>query len=197
MCNTDLIDQHLANIESLNSQINAIEEDMVSLKARYEGAVKERNAVGVHLLDRNDELCSLYEKLNIQQDVMKKGEIALQEREDELRKQTLLASELRRKIELEKQLLPKCSETNQRISRLRGELAKVRKQVSELSSKMEASDDPKRCRHLKGTDPKRVELNLKIQNLENLLAEKEVCILHLCYNSSPSNTVFSGERKNY
>ncbi len=158
----------------MNSQINAIEEDMVNLKVRYEGAVKERNNVGVHLLDRNDELCILYEKLNIQQDVMKMGEIALQEREDELRKLNLMASELRRKNELEKQLLPKYSETNQKITRMKGELTKVRKQVADLSSKMEASDDPKRCRHLKGSDPKRVELNVKIQNLENLLAEEEV-----------------------
>ena len=39
----------------------------------YEGAVEDRNHTGIMLIDRNDELCILYEKANIQEEVMRKG----------------------------------------------------------------------------------------------------------------------------
>jgi hypothetical protein len=35
---------------------------MIALKRRYERAVEARNAAGIQLIDRNDELCILYEK---------------------------------------------------------------------------------------------------------------------------------------
>ena len=48
---------------------------MLRLKKRYEVAVEERNYTGIQLIDRNDELCILYEKANMQQTVLKKGEL--------------------------------------------------------------------------------------------------------------------------
>lgn len=42
----------------------------------YEGAVEDRNHTGIMLIDRNDELCILYEKANTQEEVMRKGVIA-------------------------------------------------------------------------------------------------------------------------
>jgi hypothetical protein len=36
------------------------------LKKMYEFAVEDRNYTGIQLIDRNDELCILYEKANIQ-----------------------------------------------------------------------------------------------------------------------------------
>lgn len=42
----------------------------------YEGAVEDRNHTGIMLIDRNDELCILYEKANTQEEVMHKGEHA-------------------------------------------------------------------------------------------------------------------------
>ena len=174
LTNKETIDQHLTNIESLNGQINAAEEEMVKLKTRYEATVKDRNSVGMHLLDRNDELCILYERLNIQQDVLKRGEKALQDLEDEIRKLSLVSSELKRKIELEKHLLPKANETKNQISRLEKELVNVRKTVTTMSIKMESPEDPNRCRHLKGRDPPRKELMEKIQSLESSLSQKEV-----------------------
>ncbi len=41
---------------------------------RYEVAVEERNYTGIQLIDRNDELCILYEKSNIQEQIMRNGE---------------------------------------------------------------------------------------------------------------------------
>ena len=51
---------------------------MLKLKSQYENSVETRNFTGMQLIDRNDELCILYEKSNIQEETLKKGEIALQ-----------------------------------------------------------------------------------------------------------------------
>lgn len=174
-----MIDSNLGLIELLNSQINVAEEEMVTIKTRYEAAVKDRNNVGIHLLDRNDELCILYERLNIQQSVLSSGEKGLREREDEIRKLSLLKSELLRKIELEKQLLPKSNKLKTKISKAENELENIQKEVTKFSIRMESPKDPKICRYLEGADPSRKESIEKIQKLELLLAEKEVIIIFL------------------
>lgn len=62
-----VVEQQIVEIEKQNSVINALEREMLRLKAMYEAAVEQRNFAGVQLIDRNDELCVLYEKSNIQE----------------------------------------------------------------------------------------------------------------------------------
>jgi len=65
--------------------INGIEREMLKLKRRYEVSVEERNYTGIQLIDRNDELCILYEKSNMQQATLRKGEAEIRKREEETR----------------------------------------------------------------------------------------------------------------
>ena len=57
----------------------------MTLICRYEVAVEERNYTGIQLIDRNDELCILYEKCNMQQTVLRSGELEIARREEEIR----------------------------------------------------------------------------------------------------------------
>ncbi|KAJ3409840.1 hypothetical protein HDV05_004193 [Chytridiales sp. JEL 0842] len=173
----DQIDQHLSRIETLNTLINAAEEDMVHLKHRYERAMSDRNSVGVHLLDRNDELAILYERFNIQAGVMTKGEAALKDREEDLRQLRIVKSELERRLELKKKKRPEVIELRQRLEQLNEEHAQAKARVAELSARMESPEDPDRCRDLGGKDPDPGELTEKIKKLELMLAEKEEKLL--------------------
>jgi hypothetical protein len=80
----------VAEIDKLNSIINAVERDMVRLKKQYEQAVEERNYTGIQLIDRNDELCILYEKSNIQEQILRNGELQLNSRDEEVSHHPLL-----------------------------------------------------------------------------------------------------------
>lgn len=62
-----VVEQQIVEIEKQNGVINTLEREMLRLKAMYETAVEQRNFAGVQLIDRNDELCVLYEKSNIQE----------------------------------------------------------------------------------------------------------------------------------
>ncbi|ORY51485.1 hypothetical protein BCR33DRAFT_656040 [Rhizoclosmatium globosum] len=173
----DQIDQHLSSIETLNTVINSAEEDMVKLKERYERAVKDRNAVGIHLLDRNDELCILYERLNVLSGIMQNGETALAERLEEMRKLKIVKAEMERRLELKKKLKGEADIVRSDATKLQNELAKCIDRVNELSMAMENPENPERCNDLKGEDDNQGELLGKITRLELMLAEKEERLL--------------------
>lgn len=100
------MDQQIVEIDKLNSLINMLEKRMLVLKSNYERAVDTRNLAGVQLIDRNDELCVLYEKANIQEQTLKQGEVSLQQREEELRLLRLKKAELIRQVEAAKKVVP-------------------------------------------------------------------------------------------
>merc|ERR1711981_238116 len=74
------VEQYVIEIDKLNSIINSIEKEMVVLRRKYEQAVETRNFTGIQLIDRNDELCILWEKSNIQERLLKKGLAEVQRR---------------------------------------------------------------------------------------------------------------------
>lgn len=79
---TAVINQSKAEVDRLTGVIQRLEEDMLKLKKQYEHAVEDRNYTGIQLIDRNDELCILYEKCNLQENIAKNGEMSLNRRED-------------------------------------------------------------------------------------------------------------------
>jgi chromosome segregation ATPase len=170
----DQIDHRLSRIETLNANINAAEEQMMRLKEKYEQSVKDRNQSGVQLLDRNDELCILYERINIQKEIMGKGAASLNDREDEIRRLELILTGLHRKIELEKQKKPLLQQYHKEIAKLEKEREHFDRRLGELSARMENPDDPSRCRNLGGEDPDQDHLSKKIEKLETLLVAQEV-----------------------
>ena len=65
----EMVDEQILEMDKLNALINAAEKEMLRLKKQYETVVESRNFTGIMLIDRNDELCILYEKANIQEEV--------------------------------------------------------------------------------------------------------------------------------
>ena len=69
---------------------------MNDLTKKYETACESRNYMGIKLIDRNDELCILYEKSNIHENVLKNGEQEIREKEEEIRMLDLELKERKR-----------------------------------------------------------------------------------------------------
>lgn len=150
---------------------------MIIVKAKYEQSIKDRNLAGIQLLDRNDELCILYERINVQKETADKGTSSLREREEEQRKLELIMAELKRKLEQSKQKQPFLKEYEDQIDKLESERAKLHAIVIELGQEMENPDDPKRSRNLGGEDPTPDTLSKKIEKMELLLSAQEEKIL--------------------
>jgi len=169
--------QLAAETDNLNSLINGIEKDMLQLKKRYEQAVEERNYTGIQLIDRNDELCILYEKSNMQQAVLKKGEVAIREREEEIRMLDLAVAEQCREIEVTRRKLPRVPELEQEIVLLQTQLEEERALADRLSAELEAPENSKRWRKLEGKDPEPEDLAAKLQVLEERVSDKKEQLL--------------------
>eukprot|EP00606_Chrysophyceae_sp_TOSAG23-5_P000247 GSChrysophyteH2.ASY1.ANO1.465.1 assembled CDS len=153
------VEQQIMEIDKLNVVINNLEKDMLDLKGKYEKSVEERNITGVQLIDRNDELCILYERSNQQTDSLKKGELELIKKDWEFRQLRLQTEELKRQYVAAKHRLPE------------------RDKIDDLSAKLEDPANGDRWRALEGDDPSTEQLLAKISILEDRLDQKREVLL--------------------
>lgn len=79
---------------------------MVSLRHKYASALDHRNLTGIQLIDRNDELCILYEKANLQEAVLRQGDESVRRKDAQMKALKREIATLRRKIEIARRKLP-------------------------------------------------------------------------------------------
>ncbi|KAI9190296.1 hypothetical protein H9P43_001729 [Blastocladiella emersonii ATCC 22665] len=171
-----LIDQQTGRIDTLSNSLSNCAGELATLKARYEQVVNERNAAGLQYLERNDELCMLYERNNIQERVMTHGEEELVDLEDRIRQLSLMCKELRRSVLVREKQLPVVDQLKAEYESLKSQVHEAKAQVLELSKIME-SPDKSRVRDLKGEDPPQEALNARVHKLEMRLAQQEEKLL--------------------
>merc|ERR1719456_655115 len=131
------VEQYVIEIDKLNSIINSIEKEMVILKRKYEQAVETRNFTGIQLIDRNDELCILWEKSNIQEKLLKKGEDVMLSKEEDIRILKIHLAEVQRQLQVVQKKIPEVPRLAEEVLRLRESLGEVRKRADSLSLELE------------------------------------------------------------
>eukprot|EP00658_Telonema_sp_P-2_P030838 TRINITY_DN23218_c0_g1_i2.p1 TRINITY_DN23218_c0_g1~~TRINITY_DN23218_c0_g1_i2.p1 ORF type:complete len:442 (+),score=157.68 TRINITY_DN23218_c0_g1_i2:217-1542(+) len=104
-------------MRKLNTVITTTEDEMLELKKNYEDAVENRNYAGIRLIDRNDELCILYEKANVQETILKQGTTMLNQRREEIRALSVKLGDLQRQIELCQKVLPEVRDMEEQLSK--------------------------------------------------------------------------------
>lgn len=171
------VEQQIQEIDKLNVIINSLEKDMLLLKSRYEHAVEARNVTGVQLIDRNDELCILYERSNQQQEALRKGELELIQKDEQLRLLRLSFEELQRKYLNAKHRLPDIAKMQAKGEQLEELLRKQRLVTEEYSKKLEDPSNLERWRPLEGEDPDLEQLLAKIKILEDRVDRKREILL--------------------
>ncbi|KNE65997.1 hypothetical protein AMAG_10276 [Allomyces macrogynus ATCC 38327] len=171
-----LIDQQTGRIDTLSTSLSSCAAELATLKSRYEVVVNERNAAGLQYLERNDELCMLYEKCNQQERVMLNGEAELRLLEDRIRSLSRVKGELDRTVRLLRARVPKMHKLLTDYESLRAQVKEAKTQVLELSKIME-TPTAERVRDLKGADPAQEELVAKVRKLELRLAQQEEKLL--------------------
>lgn len=171
------VTQQLNEINKLNVIINSLEKDMIELKQKYEIVCESRNYTGIQLIDRNDELCILYEKCNIQETIQKKGESEIRVKEDEIRMLKLELNAVTRQIELVRKQIPEVPKYAAEVIALQTELQAEKEKEKELAAKLEDPSNSKRFNELPGEDPDEEALEAKIQVLEERLNSKKEQLL--------------------
>lgn len=146
---SEAIRSHLIEIDNLGGMIAAAEAAMLRLREDFVAVVEQRNYAGIQMVERNDELCLLYEKLHSQEAVLSDAEAYMNAREADIRTMNTMVGEL----EAEKRLLqtklstelPKLVQERERLLR---ELADAQEENEELlleaKSETRIIDDSKR-----------------------------------------------------
>merc|ERR1719379_1024791 len=172
------VSQFVIEIDKLNLIINTIEREMVVLKRAYEKAVEARNFTGIQLIDRNDELCILWEKSNIQEKLLKKGEDAMLSKDEDIRILKIDLAEVHRQLQVVQKKIPEVPKLAEEVMRLRESLAEVRKRADSLSLELEnPSSAMRKWRQLGGEDLDAETLHAKIQLNEERLNDKKEALL--------------------
>lgn len=175
--NREKREQLRLDIAKLNDLINKAEENMVQLRKRYESGVQERNDMGIHLIETNEEVCVFYEKLNIQDTMIRNGDVELRAREEEIRFLKMEVNETKRSIAVAQKNMPNKRALDNELVTSQIQLVACRERLAQLEKKLEDPSDENRVRLLGGEDPEPEILAKKIEELELRLADKEEKLL--------------------
>ncbi|XP_038597106.1 coiled-coil domain-containing protein 146 [Tachyglossus aculeatus] len=170
-------EQQLLNINKLSNMVKLAEEEMVQLRKKYERAVQSRNESGVLLIEREEEVCIFYEKINVQEMMSRNGDIEVHTLEEKIRFLKLKIAEKQRKINLSQKMLPLKRVLDADMVVLQIQFSQCKDKIRVLEKKFINPNGVNRARFLPGKDLTLKEMIKKIDELEFLLAKKEEKLL--------------------
>ncbi|XP_034718803.1 coiled-coil domain-containing protein 146 isoform X1 [Etheostoma cragini] len=164
---TQEYEENKLKLMKLTQMINLQEEALLEINRNHEKAIQRRNFFGIQLLEHEEVLFNYFEKVNIQEAAITKGNMTLEALDKEMREFQLQINEDKRQIDLKKKVLPL-------KNKLEGEITMLQIELSEARDKtLEGLNRTVDYKELKGKDPSTVELVKKIEQLELTLAERE------------------------
>uniref|UniRef100_A0A8C9EEE0 Coiled-coil domain containing 146 n=1 Tax=Phocoena sinus TaxID=42100 RepID=A0A8C9EEE0_PHOSS len=167
----------LNNTERLANIITMIEKEMVQLHKKYEKAVQRRNESGVQLIEREEEVCIFYEKINIQEKMKLNGEIEIHVLEEKIRFLKLKIAEKQRQIHVTRKLLPAKRALDADLAVLQIQFSQCTDRIKDLEKQFINPEGENRTRFLPGKDMTKEEMIQKMDALELQLAKKEEKLL--------------------
>ncbi|XP_015270540.1 PREDICTED: coiled-coil domain-containing protein 146 [Gekko japonicus] len=170
-------EQQLMDVERLTNTLTRVEDEMVQLWKKYERAVQRRNESGVLLIEREEEVCIFYEKINIQEMMSRDGDIEINVMDEKIRFLRLKRTEKKRQIELLLKTLPMKRALDADLVVLQIQFSQCKDRIRSLEKLFTDPKSHNRTRALPGKDPSLPELFKRIDELEIQLAQKEERLL--------------------
>lgn len=118
------VDRNINEIEKLNMIIRSLENESLDLRKKYEKAQESRNYTGVQLIDRNDELCIMYEKSNNQENTLRVGEVEIKKQEDDIRMIKISIKQSMHNIDVARKQIQEVPKLADEVVNLQNELKK-------------------------------------------------------------------------
>uniref|UniRef100_A0A3P8ZVE5 Coiled-coil domain containing 146 n=1 Tax=Esox lucius TaxID=8010 RepID=A0A3P8ZVE5_ESOLU len=165
------------NLVNLTHMINYQEQNLLQMRKSQDMAVQSRNERGVQLLEREEEICVFYEKVNVQEGLIRAGNMEMQALEEEIHSLRMVVQEEGRQIAVNRKQLPCLRALEDQSTMLKIQLSECKDRTLELEEALEDPVYEKRARELEGKNPSPVELIQKIEQLEGRLAEREEQLL--------------------
>lgn len=120
----ELYEQQKMNISNYNAIVTLNEQEAVRMRHRYEECVRVRNARGVDVIKRSEEVCVICERTNVQASVLKRGQLELASREEEIKLLEVKRREEERMVALLRKRVPCKEEMENQLDSLRKQVRK-------------------------------------------------------------------------
>ena len=167
------IDFQMNETGRLNLVLQNIENSIEHHQNLYAKQSDDCASIQRELIDRQDQLCLVSEQFNRHEEVMKRGEIALKEREEEFKLLNLQLKDFQRQIEIMQRKIPQLRAYESEIADLNKQLDKERLEVDKITTKLEVPDLKERQRAYCGKDFSLKELEDKVTLYEQRINSKE------------------------
>ncbi|XP_076788244.1 coiled-coil domain-containing protein 146 isoform X3 [Arvicanthis niloticus] len=167
----------LTSMDRLASMITVIEEEMVQLRKKYEKAVQRRNESGVQLIEREEEVCIFYEKVNIQEKMKLHQDVEIHILEEKNRFLKLKVAEKQRQICVTQKLLPIKKSLDADLAVIQIQFSQCADRIKDLEKRFVNPESKGRIRFIRGKDLTEEEMIKKLDMLELQLAKKEEKLL--------------------
>jgi hypothetical protein len=171
-------------VSQLSEGLKRIEQGMEGMKSQYVHATTSRNTVGMALIDRNDELCLLYEQTEVLTRMLKSYEDAIHQTDEQSVKVVRDTEDIKRRVEIARRQIPSVKTWEEWVrhkDELLMELSEEKKEVDRLSVELETppNDDGlvSRARLLGGEDADVHVLASEVEGMEERVKEERVRLL--------------------
>ncbi|NWX19361.1 CFA58 protein, partial [Aegotheles bennettii] len=148
------------------------DDERLKQKKEIDQVIHKRDILGSQLVQRNDEVALLYEKIKIQQSILNKGETQYRQRIEDIRLLKLEIKKLRREKGILGKTVANVEELRQEVHHMRKELLREQTRCKVLEEELENPLNVHRWRKLEASDPSTYELIQKIQKLQKQLINK-------------------------
>jgi chromosome segregation ATPase len=186
---------------SLTAAVSAARRDLSRFKHDAEALVKNRDAIGVAVLERDDELAALYAKSKRRRRCSRLASSSF--RNAQRRSARWNSSSRRRRESATSQRARRrsCPALHEQVTALRAALAKEKRETERLGAEAEDPSNANRRRDLAGDAPDRDVLRSKLQRLEKqelehnaLLRKKDAALEELAKTSDAARALASAGR---
>lgn len=167
------IDFQSGETDRMNHILQSLEERINHQQERYTAQADDCADRQRMLIDKQDELCIIYEQFNRHEEIMKKGEVALRERDEQIKLLNLEVKDFARRIDIMQRKIPQLRSYDEEIDELERQLVIERRDVDNITKRLEAPNLKERQRAYCGKDFTLKELEDKVSIYEQRINSKE------------------------
>ncbi|KAJ8264307.1 hypothetical protein GJAV_G00147620 [Gymnothorax javanicus] len=152
--------------------IDDADAERIRQKKQLDQVISERDILGTQLVQRNEQLGLLYEKIKIQQSMLNKGEMQYNQRVEDIRLLKLEIKKLRREKGILTKTVANVEDLRCEVFHMQKELLRERTRCQALEEELENPMNVHRWRRLEACDPSTFQLIQKIHSLQKRLITK-------------------------
>lgn len=166
------IDAYNVELHKLNQIIADADAEKNRQRRDHVNVMNERDILGTQLIKRNDELAQLYEKIRIQQSMLRKGEKQYNDRLRDIELLELRTSQLASELEKMRAFAARLPDLKLLINKSQRELTREQCRVRALLDEADNPLNVHRLHKLEWSEPQTFELHERVRELQQELVRR-------------------------